>query len=521
MFHPPFDPPPPDQQVELLGPRRTNQHLPSPPDADLFPLVHFYFYLGLSDRQIASQVMDHFDRKVYGLRRRTLWNLKSTRQTKATWEDIEPYYHILRTKFPNMGARGMVQNLRLRFHVKVPEALLNRLFQLVEPMDLARRKRKQFRRKRFWAAGVMDILAFDQHDKWKRFGLWMHVGLNPYASRIAWMRIWWTNRNPKLIASYYLHSGRKIGGGWAVSGTLHRMTARAGIPLITQSDPGSENYSIANCQTVTRQRLDPLLIGTLQHRWMNKQAMNIKPEAMWSLLRRNWTPGFETKLEEGMDIFDLGDPLKKLVFRWLAIPWLQKELDKWVRIHNLSPHRADKHKVLLHGIPNMITSKPEMSGTRDYKVVVTPEMFDQMEAEWAPPDDPVFLLIPPTFEAEATELYGQMGRPEVNFDSFWDVYSDLLAAFWNGGVEHLQDNMEGADNHFESSVELMDVADLPQGDAVVGNWGYLYYGGLAEPPLNAADKEQEEDEDEEEDDDDDDDGREFAQYAVFTDDEAD
>lgn len=48
-----------------------------------------------------------------------------------------------------------------------------------------------------------------------------------------------------------------------------------GIPLITQSDPGSENYGIANCQTVTRQRLDPSLQGSLQHRWMNKKAMNV------------------------------------------------------------------------------------------------------------------------------------------------------------------------------------------------------------------------------------------------------
>jgi len=82
----------------------------------------------------------------------------------------------------------------------------------LEPIAVAQRKKGRFRRKRFWSAGVMDILTCDQHDKWKRFGLWLHVGLDPYPGRIAWLKVWWCNRNPFLIASYYLEAGRKVGG---------------------------------------------------------------------------------------------------------------------------------------------------------------------------------------------------------------------------------------------------------------------------------------------------------------------
>lgn len=88
---------------------------------------------------------------------------------------------------------------------------------MTEPEAVAFRKQKRFRRKRFWAAGVMDILTFDQHDKWKRFGLWLHLGLDPYCGRLAWLKVWWCNRNPRLIASYYIEAGRKVGG---VSETL-------------------------------------------------------------------------------------------------------------------------------------------------------------------------------------------------------------------------------------------------------------------------------------------------------------
>lgn len=62
----------------------------------------------------------------------------------------------------------------------------------------------------------MDILAFDQHDKWKRFGLWLHACVDPFSGRIAWLNVWWTNRNPKLITGYYIKSGRQV-GGWQSS----------------------------------------------------------------------------------------------------------------------------------------------------------------------------------------------------------------------------------------------------------------------------------------------------------------
>ncbi|KAJ7602178.1 hypothetical protein DFH06DRAFT_1348766 [Mycena polygramma] len=502
-----------------VGTRRTNQHLQCPPDDLLRPLVTFYFSLNYPDRRIAKEVMDHFEPGVMDTvrRRRKLWGLQSTQATAATWADVEPMYTFLRNKFPNMGARSMVSQIRQRWGVKVPEAFLNRAFQIVEPENLRQRKKQKFRRKRFWSAGNMDICAFDQHDKWKRFGLWLHIGLDPFCGRIMWLKIWWTNRNPRLITSYYLEACRQVGG----------------IPLITQSDPGSENYGIANCQTVTRQQLDPSLAGTLQHRWMNKNAMNIKPEAAWSLLRRNFTPGFENVLEQGADLLDMGNPLQKLVFRWLAIPWLQGELDDYAFHHNTTPRRADKHKILPHGIPNMIHLKPEQYGTKDYKVVITPELFDQMQATWAPLDDPVFLLVPPAFEAEAQQLYAAIGSPPVDNDTFWGVYATLLAAFQRAAVDLLQEEMDAADDHFECSlpaweneIDLQD--ELPQGDAVRGNWGYDYFGGLAQPPVDPgaagaeADSQQDDGEGEGSGDDDGDgyyDPRQYAEYAVFTDDE--
>jgi hypothetical protein len=59
---------------------------------------------------------------------------------------------------------------------------------------------------------VNEIWAQDQHDKWKRFGLWLHNGIDPFIGYNLWMKVWWTNRNPKLITSYYIEAARKLGG---------------------------------------------------------------------------------------------------------------------------------------------------------------------------------------------------------------------------------------------------------------------------------------------------------------------
>lgn len=71
------------------------------------------------------------------------------------------------------------------------------------------------------------------------------------------------------------------------------------MPLVTQSDPGSENYGIAHGHTALRHWHDPSLAGTLHHRWM-RQKKNVMPEIAWSQLRRRWTPGFEDILQLGV-----------------------------------------------------------------------------------------------------------------------------------------------------------------------------------------------------------------------------
>jgi hypothetical protein len=73
------------------------------------------------------------------------------------------------------------------------------------------RKARRLQRRRFWAAGVNDLFAVDQHDKWLRFGLALHTGIEPFSGCIMWMRVWHSNRNPQLILTYYLETIQELG----------------------------------------------------------------------------------------------------------------------------------------------------------------------------------------------------------------------------------------------------------------------------------------------------------------------
>lgn len=83
---------------------------------------------------------------------------------------------------------------------------------LTEPDAILDRKSRRFKRKRFYSTGVNEFWTFDQHDKWRVFGLMLHVGVEGYSGRILWLRVWWSNRNPRLIASYYFAVVRELQG---------------------------------------------------------------------------------------------------------------------------------------------------------------------------------------------------------------------------------------------------------------------------------------------------------------------
>jgi len=68
---------------------------------------------------------------------------------------------------------------------------------------------RRFHRRKFHAAGINDVWAQDQHP---RFGLWLHNNIDPFTGYNNWLKVWWTNKNPRLIAGCYIEMVRAYSG---------------------------------------------------------------------------------------------------------------------------------------------------------------------------------------------------------------------------------------------------------------------------------------------------------------------
>lgn len=81
----------------------------------------------------------------------------------------------------------------------------------LEPEAVEARKHMQFTRRLFHTNGGNEFWCMDQHDKMQRYGLRYHVGLEPTSGKVLWLKVWWTNSNPRIVLKYYLDVVRELG----------------------------------------------------------------------------------------------------------------------------------------------------------------------------------------------------------------------------------------------------------------------------------------------------------------------
>jgi hypothetical protein len=142
----------------------------------------------------------------------------------------------------------------------------------------------------------------------------------------------------------------------------------------------------------------------------------------------------------------------RLLFRWLAIPWLQDELNVLVSKFNTTPRKKNRRKLLPHGPPDYIFHNPKAFGSCDLKVIcfypvylsilclgcqipVQKEIFNETETVYTCPDNSIFELVPPWFLDRVSTFYLHIGSPPIEFHSFWDVFGRIKLLFYENPLE--------------------------------------------------------------------------------------
>ncbi|KAH8915080.1 hypothetical protein BT69DRAFT_1208045, partial [Atractiella rhizophila] len=92
---------------------------------------------------------------------------------------------------------------------------------------------------------------------------------------------------------------------------------------------------------------------------------NIKPESLWSFLRRYFLNMLEFLLQWAVEngIYDPEEVLDIFLFRALVMPWIQQILDDEQARYNNTKKRFQKHKALPQGhAPNTIYDHADRFG---------------------------------------------------------------------------------------------------------------------------------------------------------------
>lgn len=102
-----------------------------------------------------------------------------------------------------VGYRKMWARLRMK-GIIVKRARVMTLLKELDPHGVESRRKKRLRRRAYHAKGPNFVWHTDGHDKLKPFGFSVHGCIDGFSRRLLWLEVGPTNKNPEVIAKYYL-----------------------------------------------------------------------------------------------------------------------------------------------------------------------------------------------------------------------------------------------------------------------------------------------------------------------------
>ncbi|QRV83586.1 hypothetical protein RhiJN_11602 [Ceratobasidium sp. AG-Ba] len=364
--------------------------------------IEEYFFCGYTDKDITAHLLEkHIDKSKYSLsvqsfvKIRKSLGLESTRGQGHTIESANAVISAARARHPSAGINELRNIVRTESggSTRIPRSVVEAWAHQNEPRAVEARKGRIVVKKPFLCSGVNEIWSINQHDKFQVWGLWLHVCVDAYSGYVVWLRVWWTNSNPRLICSYYLDAVES--------------SSPPAVPLLTQSDAGSENYHVADAQTTLRQMTDPSLQGSRQHGVSQKHG-NIKSEQFWSGMSERASSGLKQFLQLGIEDESYDSTVPLLVAR-----------------------RANVKSILPHDAPIRIYEQPEKYGGKDYKarVQVSSRAVTLVRQMYADPSDSVFQLLHPGFQDHAEKFYAEARGEPLTRENGWYYYHKIVEGF--------------------------------------------------------------------------------------------
>ncbi|KAK7026162.1 hypothetical protein R3P38DRAFT_2947356 [Favolaschia claudopus] len=267
----------------------------------------------------------------------------------------------------------------------------------------------------------------DGHEKLGEQGLMIGKGIHLpiYASKdqyAAWLHsllLMPHVRTAQAIAHYYLD---------LVEGRGYRIS----ITLIV--DGGTEVVEMLKIHE--RLRADAAPDFTLPE-WPYSVSLpstqNTPIESFWRLKRNGEGRSIRHVLEEGANqgYFMPNDDIHKQTFYWIWVPFIQWRLDLFREYWN--NHRLQDLKAKINGSgmsPKNLFLNPQAGrvDARDCSIKVRPGLVHELREAYGGMEarEKTYRFVSPNFQAAADEAYVFLGCPDINLDSIWGIFTDVV-----------------------------------------------------------------------------------------------
>jgi len=101
---------------------------------------------------------------------------------------------------------------------------------------------------------------------------------------------------------------------------------------------------------------------------------------------------------------------------------------------------------------------------------------------YAPQDHPVFELVPRPFHDRVADLYAGIGRPDIQTETFWDIYLNLLNRLRDGSDVALTDILTSHQQSLSEPDNIMpllpDMEPFRLGQPLDAGRNINYIGGI-------------------------------------------
>ena len=259
-----------------------------------------------------------------------------------------------------LGYRKIWRTLQQKGYV-VKRNTVMEMVRDVDPQGVQERKRHRLRR-RYFAPGPDFVWHLDGYDKLKPFGFSIHGCIDGFSRRILWLEVGTTNKNPEIVAGFYLNALRSCNG----------------IPMIVRTDDGTENSIIEPIQMSLRSRHDDEYSGEESFK-VGRSTANQRIEAFWSQLIKDrvgwWRNFFKDLSDQGH--FDDTDPVQVDCIRFCFMDLIRNDLTQFTESWNSHIISSSKDKSLPRGRPDVMYHLPHLYNTQSFLQDVDQDEVDE------------------------------------------------------------------------------------------------------------------------------------------------